>query len=318
MVKSKPAVNTIGILELHRKLYGSTPRKLGTAYERLGAAVFAHLGWVDVRHDRLETTPGGTAEHQVDFSCQHPDGSVMQLLAECKHWKEKVGKPQMDTLFGKKTQLQWDAAVITQVGFTRGARRVATDQDIAMVVLRPYDPATHDGRWLHSVNTTITSPFTAVTDIVLHPIDPADEPAVTGLRVREWMNLWHREAAPAETFRELWEQAGAEPQPDGTFRDRLQLSEPRQVLGLDRRLVPIDRMEWTVRVHPEATTVSGTAQGIPVFWLEQIGEHGEVMTGKVITDEQLKLWDFEGKRVVRNALPEESMRWEDGSRPSDR
>jgi hypothetical protein len=90
------------------------------------------------------------------------------------------------------------------------------------------------------------------------------------------------------------------------------------VLGLDRRLVPIDRMEWTVRVHPEATTVSGTAQGIPVFWLEQIGEHGEVMTGKVITDEQLKLWDFEGKRVVRNALPEESMRWEDGSRPSDR
>jgi hypothetical protein len=36
-----------------------------------------------------------------------------------------------------------------------------------------------------------------------------------------------------------------------------------------------------------------------VFWLEQIGEHGDVTTGKVISDEQLKLWEFEAKRITQ-------------------
>jgi hypothetical protein len=88
------------------------------------------------------------------------------------------------------------------------------------------------------------------------------------------------------------------------------------VLALDGGRIPIDGMQWTVRVHRHDISVSCTAQGTPVFRFEEIGEHGEVRPGTVITDEQLKLWDFEDKRVVRNALPDESLRWGHGSRPT--
>jgi predicted helicase len=203
-LSSSPA-GLITIQDVHRQLYGTVPPKLGTAYERLAAAVFAHLGWVDVEHDQFESTPGGSAEHQLDFVCRHPDGSVAHLMAQCKHWMQKVGKPEMDTLFGVQTQLQWDAAVvITQVGFTRGARRVAADQDIAMVILRPYDPATDDGRWWRGVRTTISWPFTSVTDVKLHPANAPDAPALAQVRVESWMSLWHGPAKKAETFGEFW------------------------------------------------------------------------------------------------------------------
>lgn len=272
--------------------------------------MFAQLGWVNVEHDQLETAPGGTAEHQLDFVCRHPDGSVNRLLAQCKHWMDKVGKGEMDTLFGVQTQLQWDAAVvITQVGFTRGARRVAADQDIAMVILRPYAPETDDGRWWRGVTTTITWPFTSVTDVRFFPVDPADAPALQRLHVQSWMNLWFGPGQPAETFDEVWAQAGAVEQTDGTFRGSISFDGTRLVEGGEDTLIPLTGMDWTVRVHRRDITTSGHATGAPVFWLEQLGDHGEATLGRVITDEQLKLWDFQGKRVVRNEKPDESIVW---------
>ena len=310
MQQSRSSSSVISIEQLHRRLYGSVPRKQGTAYERLAAVVFAQLGWLDVEHDQFEVTAGGTAEHQLDFVCRHPDGSVERLYAQCKYWKQKVGQPEMSLEFGVREQLKWDGAVvITQVGFTRGARQVATDQNMAMVILRPYNPAEDEGRWVTGVNTTITWPFTTFSDIVLHPEDPADGDELSQPRIQPWMNLWERESVAAETFEELWKRGNHVEQPDGAMRGSLTLRARRLVLGLHRQLIPIVGMEWTVRVIPTEICVSGTAQGAPVFWLEQIGEDGQVTHGSVITEGQLKLWDYDGKRVIRNDHPDESIHW---------
>lgn len=306
--QSSEPTGVMTVQELHRQLYGTLPRKPGIAYERLAAAVFAHLGWVDVEHDQFESTPAGSAEHQLDFVCRHPDGSVTRLMAQCKHWMRKVRKQEMDTLFGVQTQLGWDAAVvITQVGFTRGARRVAADQGIAMVILRPYEPAMDDGRWWRGARTTISWPFVSVTDVKLHPANPADARALHGLRIEPWMSLWHGPAKEAERFDELWQKASAERQSDGTLSGSVAFDEARSVLGTDERLIPVTGMEWTVRVDQRDIVSTVEAAGTPVFWLEQLGDKGEVTLGRVITDQQLKLWDFDGKRLVRNVLPDRSV-----------
>ena len=44
--------------------------------------------------------------------------------------------------------------------------------------------------------------------------------------------------------------------------------------------------------------------------LEQLGAGGKPTMGRVITDTQLKLWEFDAKRVFRNARPDESWEWE--------
>ncbi len=205
----------VSIEQLHERLYGTIPRRRGEAYERLAAVVFAQLGWVDVEHDQLETTPGGTAEHQLDFVCRHPDGSVNRLVAQCKHWMDKVGKGEMDTLFGVQTQLRWDAAVVvTQVGFTRGARQVAADQDIAMVVLRPYAPETDDGRWWRGLTTTITWPFTSVTDVSFSPVELEGRHALA-IRLTKFTQaeLHTRCMTSSHAHRLLWEAGISSPIP---------------------------------------------------------------------------------------------------------
>ena len=307
MTRRPPPTGPISIEDLHQRLYGTSPRP-DKAYERLAAVVFAHLGWVDVEHDRLEPTPGGTASHQLDFVSTHPDGSVAHLFAQCKHWNYKVSQTAMSTLVGVQTQLKWDAAVvITQIGFTRGARQVAADQDIAMVVLRPYNPASDNGRWFREINMTIIWPFQSVSDVQFQPFDPADAPALDGLRIQEWMNVWDEEQRPAETFRELWQQGHVEREDDRTLRGTLRLSNTRLIALPDGRFVPITGMSWTVLVDRRDISTGVRAEGAPVFWLEQIGSDGEVTLGRVVTEEQLKLWDFEGKRVVRNASLDESV-----------
>ena len=94
------------------------------------------------------------------------------------------------------------------------------------------------------------------------------------------------------------------------MRGSLTLGARRLVSGLHGQLIPIVGMEWTVRVFPTEISVSGTAQGAPVFWLEQIGAEGPVTHGSVITEQQLKLWNYDGKAVIRNEHPDDSIRWE--------
>jgi hypothetical protein len=96
--------------ELHEKLFSYQPAKPGTAYERLAALVLAGLGWDDVAHDTRLRPAGRRAEHQLDVTASHPDGSVKRLLVECKDWNKPVGKGTLDALVGVRDQLNFDAA----------------------------------------------------------------------------------------------------------------------------------------------------------------------------------------------------------------
>src|SRR5262245_56053535 len=125
--------------DLHQQVFGFTPKKRGTAYERIAALVLAALGWENVCHDTKVRPNDRQALHQLDVTAEHPDGTVRRLLVECKDWDKNVGKGTLDALVGVRGQAGFDAAmVVTTVGFTAGAVAVAVDEDVAMVVLREY------------------------------------------------------------------------------------------------------------------------------------------------------------------------------------
>ena len=125
--------------ELHESVFGFRPEKKGEAYERLAAVVLAVLGWQDVTHDVRERPEGKRALHQLDVTAKHPDGRILQFVVECKDWNRIVGKGTVDALVGVRSQIGADAAaVVTTKGFTRGARSVAADEDIALVLLTPF------------------------------------------------------------------------------------------------------------------------------------------------------------------------------------
>jgi hypothetical protein len=114
---------------------------------------------------------------------------------------------------------------------------------------------------------------------------------------------------PAKTFGELWQHGTVAQQPDGTWCGSLQLDGVR-VIDVGDRLIRIRGMKWTVGVDGRDITISGHAQGRPVFLLEQLGADGKPTMRRVITDTQLKLWEFDAKRVFRSARPDESWEWE--------
>jgi hypothetical protein len=129
------------IEDLHEALFGFRPAKAGTAYERLSAVVLATLGWEGVVHDMTDSVEGKLAEHQLDVTARHPSGEIKRLIVECKDWDVVVGQDTLDHLVGVQAQVEADAAaVMTTKGYTGGAIKVAVDEDIAMLRLRPFDP----------------------------------------------------------------------------------------------------------------------------------------------------------------------------------
>src|SRR5579872_4218688 len=97
--------------ELHQDLFGFTPQKAGTAYERLAAVVLAVLGW-QVTHDVTVKPIGKTAGHQLDVVAEAPDGQLKRLIIECKDYATDVKQGVLDTLVGVRQQVGADAAAV--------------------------------------------------------------------------------------------------------------------------------------------------------------------------------------------------------------
>jgi hypothetical protein len=198
------------ILALHEQLFGWRPKKDGTAYERLTALVLAVLGWEEIRQESHERPPGALAKQVLDVVARHPDGARRRLIVQCKHYRLVVGKGIMDTLVGVGAQLgDVDLAVITTERTTRGARNVAVDRNIAMVMMRAYDPARDAGRFFMRVEVSIAAVNPPEISDVLPELGAVEgSPTATHLTANTQVRLERDDGSPAETIAELMEANG--------------------------------------------------------------------------------------------------------------
>lgn len=125
--------------ELHDQIFGASELGPGKRYERLAALVFRTLGEEVVRFDVRERGPGRRTKHQIDVWVERA-GAEQHLIVECKHWSEQVGKGAADTLVGVRDQLKAAGAIlVTTVGYTKGARDVAFDENLGLLLINRFD-----------------------------------------------------------------------------------------------------------------------------------------------------------------------------------
>jgi hypothetical protein len=226
------------INELHKSLFGYVPDKSGTAYERIGAVVLATLGWERVIHDINEQPAGRQATHQLDITALDPKGEIRRLLVECKGWNVKVGQGTLNALVGVRDQLGADAAaaVLTTEGFTRGAVKVAVDEDIALVRLAAYDPAKHGTNFVKRVSITVT-PLAPPErrDFgyeVVHDAQGRTQVTIPPMTGADHLSL--ADGSPAERIQDGVER-NASPSQEGVIKQRAELPPGRFVPTLGRR-----------------------------------------------------------------------------------
>lgn len=290
---------------LHQAVFGFVPEKRGTAYERLASIVLAVLGWEDVQHDLAERPAGRRAKHQLDVVARRPDGEVARLVVECKDWDTTVGKRVMDSLTGVCKQIGADAAaVITTKGFTKGARAVAADEDIAMVRLRPFDPARDEGTYIKRVEVLLEFGFPIPTDLEVE----LDDDNIQGdgpwrVEIHDWTELRRVDGTPAETVGELLRSEKQLPPPGKPRRERRGLPERRLVQAESGEWLAIKALSWTVTVHTAEEKVVSEAKGEPKLVLQQLDEHGDPYGGKVLSDDHLNMWEIAEDGRVRQRRP---------------
>lgn len=215
---------------LHEALFGFRPAKQGAAYERLTAVVLAVFGWTDVQHDTREGIEGKRAKHQLDVTARHPTGLIKRLIVECKDWDKKVGKGTLDALVGVLGQLNVkDGAVVTTKDFTKGARAVAADNDIALVLIRPFD--TEDPTpYVKRIELTINAFGSVYSDFNVEISQ--DAPPNPRIRMNSETRLLRADSSPAESFAEIMQAHHGSPLQEGTY--------PQRVTFEDGRLLPVE------------------------------------------------------------------------------
>jgi Holliday junction resolvase len=158
--------------ELYESIFGPSDLGPGKRYERLVALIFATLGEKVVRHDVKAAGPGKRTKHQIDVWIER-DGEEQLVIVECKNWAEKVGKEALDKLVGVRTQLKAAGAVIvTTVGFKKGARDVAADESIDLILVTRFrDPEDWEGR-VKEIHLRGTIRYSNVDNFSFHAADP--------------------------------------------------------------------------------------------------------------------------------------------------
>lgn|GEM_PF-4043035 len=278
--------------DLHQALFGSLPPKQGAAYERLTAVVLAVFGWTDVQHDTREAKPGKRAKHQLDVTARHPTGLVKRLIVECKDWDRKVGKGTLDALVGVLGQLDVkDGAVVTTKDFTKGARAVAADNDIALVVIRPFDPE-DPTPYVKRIVLTINALFSVPPTFRVETSQDAPPNLRTG--VSSETRLLHTDGSPAESLAELMAANHGPPLQEGTYPHSVTFEDGRLLPVDDGDPIPLRAIAWTETVVSSPTTIVKEAEGKPVLVVQQLDEHGDVDNGRIVVDWQLFAWDIDG------------------------
>jgi len=125
--------------------------KNGTKYERLTAIIFKILQEsAYIVHDVRLRGDGKQTAHQIDVQISdRPHGERHRILVECKdHEPEtKVDLSEIRDFNGALVQLQPARGIfVTTSDYTAPARSYARDENIALVVLRPFTEQDWEGR----------------------------------------------------------------------------------------------------------------------------------------------------------------------------
>lgn len=284
---------------LHEQLFGFIPGNPGTAYERLTAIVLAGLGWTQVKQRSREQPEGTRAKQTLDVVARHPTGEQRRLVVQCKHYAETVGKEVIDTLVGVGKQLgDVDLAVVTMVGFTEGARAVCVDQNIAMVRLRPYDPAKDEGSFIRRIELTLYAVSPPVITNFKVEVGDVEGDVTEGEQVHNTLApLQTDDGTAVESLAEVMQAHGGGFE-EGQFDRRVELP-GRRWLVVDGGRAEIKSLSWRETIakgEPTVTVVEG--KGSPVLVLQQLDEHGELSLGRLVVDRHLWAWDLEDHNNV--------------------
>jgi hypothetical protein len=288
--------------DMYAHLLGTRPAKAGVAYERFAALMFAILGWEDVRHNVRERPAGRRAKHQLDVTARHPNGEVSRLIVECKDWDKTVGKGTLDALVGVRNQLDADAAAaVTTEGFTKGARDVAVDENVALIRMRPYDEA-DKVKFVQTIELQLDY-YVPTRSNWSFEVDAAPGlPSGTTIQIAVHGEtvLKHVDGKPAETFAELVDANGG-PMKLGTFDCRADLGAGRLVPTGDGREITILALTWTEEMHCAQQIIRTGLEGEPCLVMEQLDEHGESFSGRVFVDRDLHAWSIDEHGKVTEA-----------------
>lgn len=235
------------IEKLNDELFGVVPDKHGTAYERIAAVVMAVLGWDDVEYDRTEQPAGLLASHQLDVVCRHSDGTRERLIIECKDVgpNNKVDQAVLLKLVAVQERLGAEhAAVLTTTDFTRGARHVAVDHDIALIRLRSYDPPTDDGTWVRAVNIELRMGFVIQTDIRLVTDAGIVKAADARVPAESWMQARSSDGRLSMSVGDLFAQGRVVGGAEDLVEKELNLEAPMEIESASG-WVEIHGLRWT-------------------------------------------------------------------------
>jgi Restriction endonuclease len=282
--------------ELHKQVFGFTPSKAGTAFERLAAVVLAGLGWENVKHETKLQPQGRRAGQRLDITATHPDGAIERLLAECKDWNRDVGKGTMDALVGVRDQANFDAAMaVTTKGFTRGAIDVAVDENIAMVVLREVRP---DESFVMSVEiqTVIWGSDWGNVQVLTDSNANVSDGQPGDMSTED--RFLYIDGTPAESLREIFESRSTGRQ-EGVFDHEIRFEDGRLAPMATGHPIPIVGIKWTETVSKSSPHKSVTkTEGEPCLVVEQLEEDGTPVRPRLVVDRHLNAWDITGDGAV--------------------
>jgi hypothetical protein len=196
------------------------------------------------------------------------------------------------------------AAVITTTDFTRGARQVAVDHDIALIRLRPYDPATDDGTWVRAVDMEIRMGFVVPVDIQLITNDGVVAAKDAGVPAESWMEVRTPDGQQSMTVGELFARGRVVGGAGEVVEKELDLVEPMDIEAWSG-WVTISGLRWTEKQQWTTDHVRTQATGEPRLVLQQLDDAGEVESGKVIVTSKLEVWEIDDDThaVRRRQLP---------------
>lgn len=123
-------------------LIANEKMKNGSKFERLAAVVFKSINYNDVViHDLRLIGAGKKTPHQIDVTVQSPESTNdKRILIECKDLEDKVGLGIVRDFNSVVKHINPDEAIIvTTIGFTKGARTFAEDENIKLYVLREFE-----------------------------------------------------------------------------------------------------------------------------------------------------------------------------------
>lgn len=184
--------------------------------------------------------------------------------------------------------------MITTIGFKEGARLVATDEDIAMILLRP--PREEDkGRFIKRVELLFDYFFPRLTavDIKLREDHGLPSSGTLGFSVAGDTRLHHLDGTPAELFGDLFDaRSAATSLGEGAYHRVVDFPDGRLLPATDGTDIPISELSWTEEVTKTENRQVIEGKGDPCLVLEQLDSDGEPFSGRLLVDNDLYAWDI--------------------------